>query len=91
MSHQCHYGPCKRRTKPKHAFCAHHWRKLSKPVQDAIWKHYTPGQEQDTSKVSLLWLAAMRDAQAELLDRDGKPDAAAHSRARAERYRRRAS
>lgn len=45
MAHTCHAFNCETSTPPKMFMCAQHWRMVPKPMQDAIWASYTPGQE----------------------------------------------
>jgi len=45
--------------------CHEHWRALPKPVQDAIWREYRPGQEQD-KRASHRYLAVQTLARASL-------------------------
>ena len=87
MSHKCHYPPCKVSTQPRYAFCRAHWGRLSKILQDAIWSAFQQGQCERRVSVSRLWLAAMREATADLFEQDGEHAAAAGSREMAARFR----
>ena len=46
--------------------CREHWFSLSKPLRDAIWKEYQPGQEQ-TKRPSIRYLAVQQRAIGELV------------------------
>lgn len=87
MSHACHYPPCKQRTQPRYAFCRDHWSRLPKIRQDAIWSAFQQGQCERRVSVSKLWLAAMREAMADLFEQDGDQHCATGSREMAERFR----
>ena len=45
MIHVCHWPDCPKVVPPKTWGCREHWFKLPKPLRDAIWKYYVPGQE----------------------------------------------
>jgi len=45
--HTCHARNCTRAVPPKMFMCLKHWRMVPKPLQQAIWATYRPGQEQD--------------------------------------------
>lgn len=47
MSHTCHAKGCDRRVPPRMFMCKAHWFRLPKPLRDAIWATYRPGQEND--------------------------------------------
>lgn len=47
MSHTCHAAACEAPVPPAMFMCRRHWRSLPKPLRDAIWQHYRPGQERD--------------------------------------------
>lgn len=65
MSHTCHAHGCTRRVPPAMFACKPHWFALRKPMRDAIWREYRPGQEND-KKPSYRYLAVQRRAVAEL-------------------------
>ena len=46
-SHTCHWPGCERQVPPAMWGCKQHWFALPKPLRDAIWKEYRPGQEKD--------------------------------------------
>lgn len=45
--HTCHWPGCRVEVPPRLWGCRRHWYKLPKPLRDAIWKAYRPGQEID--------------------------------------------
>lgn len=47
MSHTCHAHGCQQRVPPKMFMCKRHWFMVPKPLRDAIWATYRPGQERD--------------------------------------------
>jgi hypothetical protein len=59
MIHTCHAHDCGKRVPPSMLFCRPHWFSLPKPIRDAIWREYRPGQEND-KKPSLRYLAVQR-------------------------------
>lgn len=61
MSHRCHARGCEEETPPRNLFCLTHWRMTPKPLQDAVWKNYRPGQER-TKDPSVAYLRAMDEA-----------------------------
>lgn len=46
-NHTCHWTNCGKQVPPAMWGCKEHWFKLPKPLRDAIWKEYRPGQEKD--------------------------------------------
>lgn len=65
MSHLCHAHGCGVAVPASRFACYEHWRKLRKPLRDAIWREYQPGQENHKSP-SLRYMAVQRRAVAEL-------------------------
>lgn len=64
-AHKCHAFNCEVPTQPRMFMCAKHWRMVPKPLQDAIWAAYTPGQERrgfPSEEAADKYLAATRDA-----------------------------
>lgn len=47
MPHRCHATGCAREVPPRMFMCRSHWFSLPKPIRDAIWATYRPGQERD--------------------------------------------
>jgi hypothetical protein len=45
--HTCHADGCSTRVPPRMFMCRPHWLSLRKPLRDAIWREYRPGQEND--------------------------------------------
>lgn len=46
MSHTCHARDCQRTVPPRMLMCRTHWRMVPRPLQDAVWDTYVPGQEE---------------------------------------------
>lgn len=76
MTHHCHARGCEVAVPPKIFMCRRHWYALPKPMRDAVWATYRPGQEidkrpsreyLDASKQAIDWLAAKGNRQGELL------------------------
>lgn len=58
--HRCHATGCTVAVPPKMFMCRSHWYRLPKPLRDAIWAEYVPGQEtrKDPTRA---YLAAARE------------------------------
>lgn len=88
-AHVCHAHDCGKPVPPKMFACRSHWYALRKPLRDAIWREYRPGQEND-KKVTARYMAVQKLAVAELAFRANDERAAwtaAHYLAEAIRYR----
>lgn len=46
LPHYCHAEACEVKVPPRMLMCLAHWRMVPKPLQDAVWDAYVPGQEQ---------------------------------------------
>ena len=46
MKHTCHATGCPVPVPRRMLMCKRHWRMVPKPLQDAVWATYVPGQEQ---------------------------------------------
>ena len=57
QQHRCHIPGCGVRVKPEMLLCAFHWAKVPKPLKQAVWKTYRPGQCSDKNP-SRAWLDA---------------------------------
>lgn len=44
-NHHCHWPGCTEKVPPARWGCRTHWYRLPKPIRDAIWRSYNPGQE----------------------------------------------
>lgn len=75
MNHTYHADGCKTNVPPRMLMCLVHWRRLRKPMQDAIWAEYRPGQERD-KEPSLRYLAVQQRAIAEVAFKPNDEDAA---------------
>lgn len=73
--HACHAHGCQKAVPPRMFMCLAHWRKVRKPLQDAIWREYRPGQENDKSP-SARYMAVQRRAVAEVAFRPNDEKAA---------------
>jgi hypothetical protein len=90
MSHKCHAHDCNVQVPPSMFMCRPHWFSLPKPVRDAIWREYRPGQEDD-KEPSVRYLAVQRFAVGRVAFKPHSEKAASISAgylAQAERYRR---
>lgn len=45
MAHVCHAENCNVPVPPKMMMCRKHWFMVPKPLRDAVWAEYRPGQE----------------------------------------------
>jgi hypothetical protein len=45
VSHTCHWPGCPAEVDPRLFACRKHWFAIPKPLRDAIWREYRPGQE----------------------------------------------
>lgn len=45
VKHHCHWPSCEKTVAPRLWGCKTHWYTLPKPIRDAIWATYVPGQE----------------------------------------------
>lgn len=61
-THTCYAPGCERPVPARMLMCREHWFALPKPLRDAIWAEYRPGQEKD-HKPSAAYLSAVREAQ----------------------------
>ena len=61
MPHHCHAEGCELIVPPKLLMCANHWFMVPKPLRDAVWRTYRPGQERD-KRPSPEYLAAAKAA-----------------------------
>lgn len=75
MKHLCHAHGCECFVPPRMFVCKKHWKRLRRPMQQAIWREYRPGQEND-KRPSLRYLAVQRRAIAELAFRPNDEQAA---------------
>ena len=44
-AHVCHATGCNTKVPPKMLMCRRHWFMVPKPLRDAVWREYRPGQE----------------------------------------------
>jgi hypothetical protein len=80
VSHLCHAPGCKTTVSPKMFTCRQHWYALPKPLRDAIWREYRPGQEID-KQPSDAYLAVQRFACSRLAFKPNDAGAAKQSAA----------
>jgi hypothetical protein len=74
--HTCHAKNCNKAVPPKMFMCRRHWFMLPKPMRDAVWREYNPGQEQGDAPVTgdyckvtdeaIKWLFEQESKQGEL-------------------------
>lgn len=75
MRHECHAHGCNVAVPPSMFMCRRHWYSLRKPLRDAIWREYRPGQEDDKNP-SARYMAIQRLAVAEVAFRPNDEQAA---------------
>lgn len=75
MTHICHAHACMTRVPPSMFMCRVHWFALRKPLRDAIWREYRPGQEND-KRPSPRYMAVQRRAVGEVVFRPNDEAAA---------------
>ncbi len=61
MTHRCHADGCEVPVRPSLLMCRRHWFMVPKPLRDAIWATYRPGQEHD-KRPSPEYLETMKEA-----------------------------
>lgn len=69
MRHVCHAEGCNVEVPPRMLMCLPHWRMVPRPLQDAVWATYIPGQE-ITKKPSILYMVAQRAAVAAVAEKE---------------------
>lgn len=77
-THTCHAHGCAISVPPKMFMCRKHWLLLPKPIRDAIWAEYRPGQERSKTP-SLRYLAVQQYAICRVAFRPNDEEAAAIS------------
>lgn len=70
MTHTCHAVGCTAPVPPKMFMCRQHWYALPKPLRDAVWAAYRPGQERD-KRPSLHYLEVTDEARRWLAEKAG--------------------
>jgi hypothetical protein len=75
MTHVCHAHGCKRPVPPAMFMCRDHWFALRRPLRDAVYAEYRPGQENDKHP-SARYMAVQRRAIGELVFRPNDERAA---------------
>lgn len=71
-THTCHAKGCQVPVAPKMLMCRKHWYMIPKPLRDAVWAEYRPGQEID-KRPSAEYLKVMRAAIAAVAEKERKP------------------
>lgn len=72
MAHTCHAIDCHIPVEPKLIMCRKHWKMVPKHLQQSIWYHYRPGQEQD-KRPSPEYVVTARQAVNAVAAKEGKP------------------
>jgi hypothetical protein len=75
MTHLCHAYGCPNPVPPSMFMCQRHWYLLRKPLRNAVWREYTPGQEK-TKTPTLRYLCVQQFAIAAIALFEGKWDVA---------------
>lgn len=60
--HHCHWPGCEQQVPPARWGCRAHWFRIPKHLRDAIWRAYSPGQE-ESGHVSEFYVKAAREVQ----------------------------
>lgn len=81
--HKCHAHGCERDVAPKFLMCRRHWGMVPKPMQDAVWQSYQPGQELGLHEPSNAYVFAVGAALKAVADAEAA-DAAARAAREAE-------
>ena len=68
--HTCHATDCETPVPPRMFMCRRHWYMVPKPMRDALWAAYRPGQERDMHP-SEAWFDAAFAAIAYVEGREG--------------------
>jgi hypothetical protein len=71
VTHECHATECHVEVPPRMLMCRRHWWMVPKPLRDAVWAEYRPGQEVD-KRPSNEYMDAQRAAVAAVAEREGK-------------------
>lgn len=66
--HTCHADTCETPVPPHMNMCGAHWYQIPKPLRDAIWATYRPGQEVD-KRPSADYMDVQRAARRALLEK----------------------
>ena len=59
-AHTCHAAACEAHVPPRMHMCKRHWFMVPKPLRDALWAAYRPGQERRMDPTPEYLLAAAR-------------------------------
>lgn len=74
QAHHCHARGCRTAVKPELLMCLRHWRQVPKPLQQAVWRTYRPGQCDD-KRPSMAWHEAADAAIAFVAQLEGRKNA----------------
>ena len=72
MKHLCHAVGCPVEVPPRLLMCFRHWRMVPKPLRDAVWAYYVPGQEV-AKNPTLEYLKAASRAVGAVAKQEGRP------------------
>ena len=61
MAHTCHAEGCSVNCRPEYLMCYPHWKRVPKPLQAAVYRHYRAGQCDDMNP-SREWMMAAEQA-----------------------------
>lgn len=70
--HVCHAMDCDKDVPRRMLMCKPHWFMLPKPMRDAIWATYQPGQELGLVRPSAEYIANVRTAVGIVAEKEGK-------------------
>lgn len=71
--HHCHWPGCDKQVPPAMWGCTSHWFAIPKPLRDAIWRTYRPGQEVNGTP-SQAYIEAARAVQDWIAEQPKKPE-----------------
>jgi hypothetical protein len=71
MKHLCHARNCQVEVPRKMLMCKRHWFQLPKPMRDAVWREYNPGQEEGRAEVTQAYLEVTDQAINWLAQKEG--------------------
>ncbi len=72
MKHTCHAFGCPIEVPRKMFMGRSHWYQLPKPMRDAVWANYNPGQEQGKADVTTEYLKVTDQCIKYIREKEGK-------------------
>lgn len=78
--HTCNAMNCSEAIESKFLMCRAHWAMVPRSLQQRIWLHYQPGQENHLSIITPAYLAVMKEAIEIVAKKEQTPKARAAER-----------